>query len=198
MKAPNITACYLIRIAGIGLCLAFAAWIANSIVRPPLSSLFSSPGLGTALFDVIFGVFALAACVAFVWLAWRVWRSWNATTVRWFIGIWTAILLVWIATLPMNWIADPTSRVANMITSVLAVPLIIFGAIAFRYMSHRLIRIAGLDEVLDIYGQPPGHQKRIRAFAGVLGWAIFLAGVSIDQWGDFSKHRIRGVQESRL
>jgi hypothetical protein len=189
MAFSRTKACIAIRTAGVIACLAFAGWSADAMLRPMLSSLISDGWSLPAAFDAGLMLFSLMIPASSVWLAWRLWRRWNTATVRWLIGICLALLLLWLDMLPAEWTHGAHSPVGIMISSLLAIPLLIFGAIAYRYLVHRLIRFAELQDALNIYGQPVGHQDRIRSFAGLLGLAIFLAGGDVDSVFAFGKNR---------
>jgi hypothetical protein len=137
--------------------------------------------------EVVFGILVLAIPAGLVWLAWRLWCRWNVSTVRLFVGVCLAMFLLWADMLPMRWMNSPGSQLPDRIGSIAAVPLLVFGGFAYRYLTRTLIRLSGLEDELDMYGQPIGHQSRIRNFAGLLGWVVFLAGMAVDEAVGFTK-----------
>jgi hypothetical protein len=169
-------------------CLAFAGLSTYAMFRPLLSSLIRNGISLPAVFGAGLLLFAMLIPAALAWLAWRFWRRWNPATVRWLVGICMALLILRLDMLPTEWTKNASLQRTDMISSLLAIPLLVFGAIGYRYLAQSLIRFADLKDALDIYGQPVGHQMRIRNFAGLLGFSIFLAGGAVDQAFDYTKN----------
>jgi hypothetical protein len=110
------------------------------------------------------------------WLAWRLAFRWNAATARAAAATVVVVGLLWLTV----WAAASAERwlgLRSTDTTVFDVPCLaalIVGAVAYRRVAPVMIRRAGLIEQPDVYGQPPGHAQRARAFCFVLGWMVWL------------------------
>ena len=134
----------------------------------------------TLVFSLLFG---LAFFGLLLWMAWRLWFRLNVTTLRWAVGIVLAIGLFSIVLRILPASQQPGNSPLANITAVIA---IVVAAMLYRRIISAVIRSSKLDDPLDIYGQPRGHQGRVKFFATVLGWSIWMAGESIDRIGHSS------------
>jgi hypothetical protein len=186
MKTANRVAGNGIRYVGLAGSLVTALRIIYATFRHAFASFIWTPWYAVGI-ELLLGLISLSVAGSFVWLAFKLWLHWDALALRWLIGIAMAIGLVWTDMITTNYIAQGfPSRNAD-ISSLLAVPLIVVGGGLYKYVCRKLVRVTGLVEILDIYGRPAGHQARIKMFAGLLSWAIFLTGGPIERFGNFSK-----------
>jgi hypothetical protein len=156
------------------LAIALAALIASE-----LPSLWSTrPIGGVAIAMAIVGtVFVLLLTAGAAGLAWRLWSRWNTATVRLAVGTAVALVALFLASK-----ADALAKAfpvlpswADAISSLATLALLVAAAVAYRWLTDRVIRRAGLADPLDPYGQPWGRSDRLRWFARILGLATFLA-----------------------
>jgi hypothetical protein len=125
---------------------------------------------GWAIFtELALSAALIAGCA---WAAVRLWRRWNAATIRWIVGATMALAILSI-----------TSRLDRLLGArpgnlgLMLIPALVLGAFAYRKISRKLIQVAAVEDPFDLYGQHQGHATRVRAFAFIFGWAVWI-GVS--------------------
>jgi hypothetical protein len=177
------------------ICWAMAAYVLAAAGPVVADALHNGSLLGLAGAITVFMLFGfmLPAAVALGWLGWRLWARWNANTVRCAVGAIIVFAMLWLLSgIEATGIAQSQRPGPSLVYTLLAVPLLIVAAIAFRRLSRWMIRRAGLLEAHDIYGQPPGHETRVKVFAVILGWSIFMTGPALH-----ARFRVRGGDGDR-
>ncbi len=155
--------------------LALATWLVYAMVRELVSTGVRSTA--DVVFVLLFTVVLGGGLVVYLtWLAARLWWHFSAATVRW--GSATAVAISAFVILE---VVDRCFALAAAmpIQSVLAVALLVIGAVAYRRLSRWIIARSGLEDPTDLLGQYVGHSERVKAFCVVLGWAVWLAASNL-------------------
>jgi hypothetical protein len=155
-----------------------ACWIISKIRGP------ADPfGLIGVVLSLVMMATVGAILFAGYWSAYRLWTRWNASTVRFTVGfslallayflcVWTAIKVV--ALLEYCLDAQVPEKCRATIEGVSSVLYLILAAVAYRKLSRWIIAAARLDDPVNEYGEPMGHQYRVHTFCRLLGFAIWL------------------------
>jgi hypothetical protein len=172
----------ILRRLGALICWAIAAYVLSAAGAVIVDGIAHRPWSRVAVAFAVGMVlgFVLPAAMALGWLGWRLWARWNANTVRCAVGAVIVFAMLWLLSgIEATGIVLSPRPGPSLVYSLLSVPLLIIAAFAFRRLSRWMIERAGLLEAHDIYGQPPGHETRVKVFAAVLGWSIFMTGPAL-------------------